>query len=227
MKKDKTITIPDGYIMKANGDLVKEENLTPVEREEHKLVNLLFPKAEALHDSIGRFKYEAMNAVEEFVKRCVAEHGVRRFERIKGNIQFVTVDGKYKIQRAIDEKIEYDSTIEVARQKFDMYVDVLEQQSGDDAKLFIKEAFSMKNNRWSVSKLVELCNKKIDHPLYKQAAKALREALFVGSSKAYLRFYIRDDADEQWVPMPLQFSSVPAIAPDQVEDIIQKEAEHV
>lgn len=206
------IQVPPGYLMRANGDLVRQDNVTPLEAEEDKLVKMLFPRAQALHDQIGRFKHDAMTAVEEMVERCVKEHGIKRFEKIKGNLQFTSFDGNYKIQRAIDDKIEYDSSIEVARQKFDMYVDVLKQQSGDDAALFIEEAFSLKNNRWTVSKLVELCNKRIDHPLYKQAVIALRQALFVSGSKAYLRFYIRNEKDDSWMPLPLQFSSVPAIA---------------
>ena len=115
------IQIPPGYAMRANGDLVKLENLTDLEREEDALVNAIFPRAKALHDAMAEFKYVAMNMIEETIKRCVEEHGIKKFTKIKGNVQFVSVNGNYKIQRAVDDRIEHDSSIEVAMQKFAMY----------------------------------------------------------------------------------------------------------
>lgn len=208
--------IPPGYVMDAKGNFIKEGNMKDEQREEDALVNTLFPRAMALHDEIAMFKYDAMKAVEDVVRKLVTDYGIKRFEKIKGNVAFTTFNGKYRVERAIQEKIEYNATIEVARQTFDQYVEVLEQQSGSDAKAFIQAAFSMKDNQFNVAKLVDLCNKNIDHPLYKKATTALREALFVGSSKAYLRFYIRNEQDDSWTAMPLQFSSITAKAPDAV-----------
>lgn len=213
-KTEQASFIPPGYVMRANGDLTKEENLTDLEREEERLVRELFPRAQELNELIGSFKYDAMKAVEDTVTKCIKQHGIKRFEKIKGNVQFVTVDGKYKIERAINEKIEYNSGIEAARQLFDQYASMMEEQSGSDAREMIKSFFRMTNNQFSVSKLVEVCNQPINHPMYKQAVVALRQALFVGSSKAYLRFYIRNDNDDSWDAMPLQFSSIEAIAPE-------------
>lgn len=209
-----TPTIPDGYVMRANGDLTLESNLSDLEREENALVSELFPQAKALHEAIGRFKHDAMNLIEGTIKRCIAEHKIKRFERIKGNVSFVSIDGKYKVERAINDKIEANSGVEAARQLFSQYVEVLEQQSGDDVKEFIASSFKLNKDQYVTSKLVELCNKSISHPLFKQARTALQEALFVGSSKAYVRFYIKNDSDDSWEPMPLQFSSIAPIAPD-------------
>lgn len=217
--------IPPGYVMRANGDLSLESNLTTLEREEEALVRQLFPQAEELNELIGKFKYNAMRAVETTVSRCIKEHGIKRFEKIKGNVQFVTVDGKYKVERAINEKVEYNSSIEAARQLFDQYASMMEEQAGSDAREMIKEYFRMNNNQFSVSKLIEVCNKKIEHPIYKQAVGAMRQALFVGSSKAYLRFYIRSETDDSWVAMPLQFSSIDAIPPEDESQAESKETE--
>lgn len=203
------IKIPAGYAMRANGDLVKLENLTALEREEDTLVKALFPRAKALHDDMARFKYDAMHMIEAVIKRCITEHGIKRFEKIKGNVSFTSIDGQYRVERTINEKIEANSSIESARQLFEQYTKVLEQQSGDDAKEFLSSYFRLNKGQYVTSRLVELCNKNINHPLYKQARAALQEALFVSSSKAYVRFYIRNKKDDSWEGMALQFSSIP------------------
>lgn len=207
------IQIPPGYAMRANGDLVKLENLTDLEREEDALVNAIFPRAKALHDAMAEFKYVAMNMIEETIKRCVEEHGIKKFTKIKGNVQFVSVNGNYKIQRAVDDRIEHDSSIEVAMQKFAMYSEVLKEQAGPDAVKFIDIATTAKNGKYSTSRLIDLLNKDIDHPLYVGAKSALMQSLFISGSKAYLRFYIRNPRDDSWTAMPLQFSSIAATGP--------------
>ncbi len=212
------IQIPEGYAMRANGDLVKLENLTALEREEDALVASLFPRAKALHDAMARFKYDSMHAIEAMLKRCVEEHGIKKFTKIKGNVQFVSVNGKYKIQRAVDDRIEHDSSVEVAMQKFALYSNVLKEQSGPDAAKFIDLATTAKNGKYSTSRLIDLLNKDIDHPLYVGAKAALMRSLFISGTKAYLRFYVRSETDDTWLPMPLQFSSIAAQGPEEPTD---------
>lgn len=207
------IQIPDGYTMRANGDLVKLDNLTALEREEDALVKALMPEAQRLHRELAEFKYKVMHWVEETISRCIKEHGIKRFEKIKGNVAFTTVDGNYRVERAISDKIEANSSIEAARQLFEQYALVLEKQSGEDAKEFIHSSFRLNKDQYVTSRLVSLLNKNLNHPLYKQAKTALQEALFVSSSKAYVRFYIRNPKDDSWTAMPLQFSSIAMAEP--------------
>jgi hypothetical protein len=206
--------IPPGYVMDAKGDLRKEENLSDLERAEDKLVKSLFPRAKALYQDIGRFKHDAMHMIEDTISTCIKEYNIKRFEKIKGNVSFTTVDGKLKVERAINDKIEANSGVEAARQIFEQYASVLETQSGEDAKEFIRSYFKLNKDQYVTSNLIDLCNKNVSHPLYKQARAALQEALFVSSSKAYVRFYVRNENDDSWEPMPLQFSSIPAIPPE-------------
>ncbi|GAB3021565.1 DUF3164 family protein [Bowmanella dokdonensis] len=202
--------IPAGYVKDADGNLIKEENLTAQQREE----DALWPRAKALHDEIARFKYDSMKAVEDLVERMIRNHGIKKFERIQGNVQFITVDGQYRVQRAIDKLIEVDSSIEVARQKFTLYLQAIQETAGKDAGEFLDNAFDMKDGKVNVARLIDICNKDIKHPLYISAVQALRKAMFVSGTKAYLRFYQRNK-DNGWDPMPLQFSSIEPQGPEE------------
>ena len=109
-------------------------------------------------------------------------------------------------------------------QKFAMYSEVLKEQAGPDAVKFIDIATTAKNGKYSTSRLIDLLNKDIDHPLYVGAKSALMQSLFISGSKAYLRFYIRNPRDDSWTAMPLQFSSIAATAPQSEAEEEQPDA---
>ncbi|WP_102797344.1 DUF3164 family protein [Bowmanella denitrificans] len=212
-----TIQIPPGYVMNAEGNLIKEENLSVQQRTEDSLVKALWPRAKALHDAIACFKYDSMKALEDAIENMIHEHGIKKYERIQGNVQFTTVDGQFRVQRAIDKQIEVDSSIEVARQKFALYLQAIQETAGKDAGEFLDNAFDMKDGKVNVARLIDVCNKDIKHPLYRSAVEALRKAMFVSGTKAYLRFYKRNK-DNGWDPMPLQFSSIEPQPPQELAD---------
>jgi hypothetical protein len=218
-------TIPKGFVMDAKGNLLNKANLTPFQREEDNLCNALFVKAQTIQTAMAMFKHESMSMVEEVLERCLKEHGIKKFAKIKGNVQFTSIDGLIKIQRSIDDRIEVNAISEVARQLISQYKQTIEQNAGEDAKAWIDTTFEGKDGNLSVSKVVDFMNKDIDHPLYRQAVDALRKSLFVNGSKAYLRFYFREDSDDQWQALPLQFSSIDSVAPpvDQEQQSENKE----
>ena len=206
--------IPSGYVMNASGDLIKESNLSARQVEEDKLCKTLFPMATALNQQIAKFKHAAMHEAEECIRRMLEDHGIKQFAKTKGNVQFTSVNGLMKIQRAVDERIDVDSSIEAVRKKLDHYHEALKADAGDDAQEWIDTSFETKRGKISTSKLIDLLNRDIDHPLYLEAMEVLRKALFVSGSKAYLRFYFKEKADGEWLPLPLQFSSIEGKAPE-------------
>lgn len=215
-KKD--IKAPAGFVFNAQGDLIRESNLTPLQREENALCKSLFPMAKDLNVQMAEFKYKSMHMVEQVIERCVKQHNIIKLKKIKGNVQFLSIDGLIKIQRSIDDRIEINSNIEAARQLFDQYRDVIKRDSSGDAQQWIDTSFETKNGKMSTGKLIEIMNKEIDHPIYRKGVEALRKSLFVAGTKAYLRFYYREAADDEWKTLPLQFSSIEAINPDEDAD---------
>jgi len=199
---------PEGFVMNAQGDLIKKSNLTPLQLEEDALCAELFPKAQEIHRLIAEFKFLSMNKVEQVLERLMNQHKIVKFKKIKGNVQFVSIDGLFKVQRAIDDKIEANAISEVARQFIAQYEEVVKQGSNTDASQWINTTFEHASGKLSVSKITDFMNKDIDHPLYRQAVEALRKSLFVSGTKAYLRFYFRETSDDQWIALPLAFSSI-------------------
>ncbi|KGJ92149.1 DUF3164 family protein [Colwellia psychrerythraea] len=227
VKKEETMLAPKGFVFNAQGDLIKESNLTPLQREEDKLCKALFPMAKSLHDQMAEFKYQSMHLVDTVIERCVKEHNIIKLKKIKGTVTFLSIDGLLKVVRSIDDRIEINSNIEAARQLFDQYRDVIKRDASGDAQQWINTSFETKNGKMSTGKLIEIMNKEIDHPIYKKGVEALRKSLFVAGTKAYLRFYFRESADDEWQSLPLQFSSIEAVNPDEEDanEEVQKAAE--
>lgn len=208
------VTVPEGFVFNANGDLIRISNLTPLQREEDALCKDLFPMAQDLNEQMAEFKYQSMHLVDQVIERCVKKHNIIKLKKIKGTVTFFSIDGLIKVIRSIDDRIEINSNIEAARQLFDQYRDVIKRNSSGDAQQWIDTSFETKNGKMSTGKLIEIMNKEIDHPIYRKGVEALRKSLFVAGTKAYLRFYYRDAADDEWKSLPLQFSSIEAVNPD-------------
>ena len=183
--------------------------------------------AQELNVQMAEFKYKSMHMVEQVIERCVKQHNIIKLKKIKGNVQFISIDGLIKVQRSIDDRIEINSNIEAARQLFDQYRDVIKRDSSGDAQQWIDTSFETKNGKMSTGKLIEIMNKEIDHPIYRKGVEALRKSLFVAGTKAYLRFYYRDAADDEWKTLPLQFSSIEAINPEEQNDEAQNQEKEV
>lgn len=217
------IQAPAGFVFNAQGDLIRISNLTPLQREEEALCKELFPMAQSLNEQMAHFKYQSMHLVNVVIERCVKEHNIIKLKKIKGTVTFFSIDGLIKIVRSIDDRIEINSNIEAARQLFDQYRDVIKRDSSGDAQQWIDTSFETKNGKMSTGKLIEIMNKEIDHPIYRKGVEALRKSLFVAGTKAYLRFYFRDAADDEWKSLPLQFSSIDAINPEDDAEPAQEE----
>jgi len=214
---------PKGFVFNAQGDLIRISNLTPLQQEEDALCKSLFPMAKDLNEQMAKFKYQSMNMVDQVIERCVKEHNIIKLKKIKGTVTFLSINGLFKVVRSIDDRIEINSNIEAARQLFDQYRDVIKRDASGDAQQWINTSFETKNGKMSTGKLIEIMNKEIDHPIYRKGVEALRKSLFVAGTKAYLRFYYRDASDDEWCSLPLQFSSIDAINPE--EDHVDEEQE--
>lgn len=87
---------PKGYWKKADGTLVPEKAVKPVDRERTRLVEDVAAKALAMQKAMTEYKLAAMGAVDAFVARAAAEHGVKA-GGVKGNLTLPTFDGSKRV----------------------------------------------------------------------------------------------------------------------------------
>lgn len=205
--------IPAGWKLDGEGRLVKIENISEQVLEEDALVLQFIEQAKAVHHAMQQLKTALTHTSEAFIAKLVADYGVKRLEKIKGNIDFFSFDRSIRISRRVQDTIKVNARIEAARQLFDQYINAVTQHLSDDGvKVLINRAFKpAKKNEFSVSKLVQLLNVDIKHPLFKRAVDALRDALETDTSCVYYNFYQRNPQGVYEL-LSLRFSDVPVLA---------------
>jgi len=207
--------IPPGYIQHANGDLICIDNLSADKKAEHKMVEMLLGEVKNARKVMQELKFKTFDTTEFHMKDMLENHNIAKYGKVKGNVEFFSADGKYKVMRSIADKVEQSCEIEVAIQSIALYASALKEQAGPDASTFIDIALKKKNGSYNTQRLMEMMaqGKDIKHPLWIKAMAALRESLFISGSKVYFNFYQLNDEGE-WIPLTLQFSRLPSMPPE-------------
>lgn len=208
------IVVPEGWKMDGEGRLVQVSKINPQVLEEDEMTVLFMQQAMSIQAQMQQMKAALISNAEAFMKRLVQDYGVKRLEKIKGNLDFYSFDKKYRMSRRVQDTIRVNSRIEAARQLFDQYINAVTKDLEDDGvRTLINRAFKpAKKNEFSVSKLVSLLNLEITHPLFKQAVSALREALETDTSCVYYNFYERNEQGAYEI-LSLRFSDVAPVKP--------------
>jgi hypothetical protein len=203
------IVVPEGWKMDGEGRLVQVSKINPQLLEEDALVCNFMAQAIAINTAMVDLKTKLIKECESFVEKLVAEYGVKKLAKIKGNLDFYSFDRSFRISRRVHDTIKPNARIEAARQLFAQYRDIVASQSADvDAKEFINNALKPgRNDVLSTSKLLDLLDSNISHPLFKQAQRALREALDADGSCVYYNFYQRNSQDVYQL-LSLRFSDL-------------------
>ena len=199
--------IPAGFKLDAGGNLIKVDNIKTDKLRADELVYQFIPEAVRINQELISLKTKLSSAIPAFIKELVEEHGVKKMAKIKGNVELTSFDGHFKLKRSIQDKIQVNANIEAARQLFDQYQDAVTNGVDDAIKKLIARAFGGSGNQISTSRLIDIKNTDIDHPLWKKAVEALEQALEVHDSTAYYLFYYRAENGD-YRPISLQFSAV-------------------
>lgn len=186
--------IPAGYRLNAKGDLVNVDNIKPVDLLRDELVNNLLEKAKRIAPQIAELKQVAFAEIEAFIEQSVSEYGVH-YRGNKGNNQFISFDGKYKIERAVQDRIAFDERLEAAKALIDECLNDWCVGANINIATIVKDAFQVdKKGNIRVASVLSLRKHRVDNDeRWTRAMEAISDAVQVLYSKAYIRFYERDD----------------------------------
>lgn len=110
--------IPAGYRIDAQKRLVPESMIKPIDLARDSLVLDLVAKANAASAQLAKFKAAAFGDIEAFVELSAEQYGAHIGGK-KGNVSLISFDGRYKIQRAVQESIAFDERLQAARTLID------------------------------------------------------------------------------------------------------------
>lgn len=200
-------TIPEGYWLNPQGNLVHQDNVKAIDMLRDQTVRDLYEKALALHKAMQEFKIAAFADVESFAEISVGQYGVKVGGN-KGNLNLSTFDGTLKIVRQIQENIQFGEQLAAAKALIDECVAEWTEGSRAEIKTLINAAFQTnKAGEISTSKILGLKRLDIHHDKWQMAMQAISDSINIASSKPYIRFYFRDD-NGQYIALPLDMAAI-------------------
>ncbi|KNC89218.1 DUF3164 family protein [Trabulsiella odontotermitis] len=201
-------TIPAGFWEDARGALIPEAVIKAIDKERDGLVKSLVERAKPLHEALRKFKQDAFADIEALIDLSAGEYGAKIGGR-KGNVTLYSFDGRYKVQRAMQESIAFDERIQAAKALIDACVAEWTQDARPELLAIIDRAFSAdKAGEINPARVLSLRRYEITDPRWIEAMSALSEAVQVVGSKSYIRLYERIGDTDQYRPISLDIAGV-------------------
>lgn len=203
-----THAIPAGYWQNAQGALIPVEMVKPIDRARNDLVHELVQKATELSQLMAKFKTSAFADIAAFVDLSLEQYDTNVGGK-KGNLTLHSFDGRYKVQRAIQEHLQFDERLQAARALIDECLADWTAGAAPELKAIVANAFNTdKAGNISTSRVLGLRRLDIKDERWLKAMTAIGEAVQVVGSKAYIRVYERVGDSEMYRCIPLDIAAV-------------------
>lgn len=201
-------TTPAGYRKNAQGHLIPESLIKPIDIERDRLVQHLVDRASELNSELADYKAVAFGDIEAFVEMSAEQYGAKVGGK-KGNVTLFSFDGRYKIQRAVQERIAFDERLQAARALIDECFQEWTQNARPEVIALVNDAFRADTNgEIRTARVLALRRFAISDERWQRAMTAIGEACQVIGSKSYIRIYERVGDTDQYRPISLDIAGV-------------------
>jgi hypothetical protein len=200
--------VPTGYLKDAQGRLVPESLVKPIDKARDQLVQELIDKAVAVKNALVDFKKTTFADIAAFVDLSLEQYDTKLGGK-KGNVTLFSFDGKYKVQFAVSENIQFDERLQAAKGLIDECITEWSQGSSPEIKVLVQDAFKTDSEgNLNHGRILGLRRLDIKDERWKRAMQAIGESVQVVGSKQYVRFYQRRDETDQYDAIALDMAAL-------------------
>ncbi|EHD21524.1 MULTISPECIES: DUF3164 family protein [Brenneria] len=199
---------PEGYWVDAKGVLTPEHLIKPIDIARDELVADLIGRALAVNKALAEFKLSGFADIAAFVALSGDEYGVNLGGK-KGNVTLYSYDGRYKIQRAMQDRIDFDERLQAAKALIDECLADWVEGARPEVHAIINRAFqSEKSGEVNTGAVLALRRLEIADERWRRAMDAIGEAVQVVGSRSYIRVYERIGDSDQYRAISLDIAGV-------------------
>ncbi|WP_438436639.1 DUF3164 family protein [Kluyvera georgiana] len=197
-------SVPVGYRTNAQGHLIPESQVKPVDKLRDEVVMMIVGAARQQRQLLAAFKLESMQKIADFTDLSASEYGVE-YGGTKGNVTLVSFDGRYKLIRAVGEHRVFDERIQAAKALIDTCIGEWSVGVNEKIMAMIDHAFRVnKQGRIDINQVLSLRQLNIDDAKWNEAMDAIADAIQVTGTSQYLRIYERQpDGNYQQISLDL------------------------
>ena len=202
------VAIPDGFMLDAQGRLVPEKAVREIDKLRDQTVRQIVEKAIALNKAMADFKVGAFSDIATFVATSAEQFGVEMGGN-KGNVTLRSYDGRYKIERAVQERVEFDERLQAAKELIDECITEWGAKATDELRALVRDVFKVdQQGRVSTYRILGLKRYGFQDPKWLTAMEAIAQSLTVVGSSTYVRIYQRVGDTDRYVPIPLDLAAI-------------------
>lgn len=184
-------SVPAGYRTNAQGHLIPESQVKPVDKLRDEVVMMIVDAARQQRQALAAFKLESMQRIADFTDLSASEYGVE-YGGTKGNVTLVSFDGRYKLIRAVGEHRVFDERIQAAKKLIDDCISEWSIGANEKIMAMIDHAFRVnKQGKIDINQVLGLRQLNIDDAKWSEAMDAIADAIQVTGTSQYLRIYER------------------------------------
>lgn len=201
-------TKPAGYWVDAKGVLTPESLIKPIDLARDSLVGELIGRALLVNQALEAFKQSSFEDIAAFVDLSANDYGVSLGGK-KGNVTLYSYDGRYKIQRAMQDRIAFDERLQAAKALIDACLSDWTEGARPEIHAIINRAFQTeKEGEVNTGAVLALRRLEISDERWVKAMEAIGEAVQIVGSRSYIRVYERIGDSDQYRPIALDISGV-------------------
>jgi hypothetical protein len=195
------------YMTDNQGRRVPVDIVKPVDKLRDQTVRSIMERTFAARDALGAFKAEVWADIQAFLSLSAEEHGVA-YGGKKGNITLASYDGRYKLIIAVNDTVQFNEKLQVAKTLIDNCIRRWADGSRSEIKLLVEDAFYVdKQGNINTNRILGLRRLAIADPEWRKAMQAISDSVQVASSKTYMRFYERQQ-DGAYKQIPLDVAAL-------------------
>ena len=206
--------VVDGRMRNGNDDLVLVSRIHETDLLYHDLVLGVAVIWRSLAGKIERFKGYNFRDVQTVLALLKEKHDIKRGGK-EGNMCFFTVDKRFKLQIAIQKKIDFGPELQMAEMKLNEAMQDMTATAGDeepsanalDLKTILSAAFKLVDGKVRVSEVLRLRSHKVENALWNEGMDIIDAALIVTSKKRQIRLYERNEVGA-YVAIPLDIAAL-------------------
>lgn len=198
----------DGYRANAQGHLIPEKLIKPIDKTRDELVIELVTRAKEVQKIIADFKTQAMQDSRSFIALSAEQYGVSLGGK-KGNVTLYSFNGQYLITLQVADRLQFDERLQAAKALIDECINEWAVSSRDEIKVLVQDAFQTdKDGHISTGRVLGLRRHDIKDEKWLQAMKAISDSVQVVGSKEYIRFHERVGDTDKYQPISLNIAAI-------------------
>ncbi|GHC40893.1 sulfate transporter [Gemmobacter nanjingensis] len=195
------------YMADAKGALVPVEVIKAQHLLEDEVVRKIMGFALALSAQITRFRGHTFTDLGELDALLAQEYGLTK-GGAKGNRTYSTHDSLFAVEVRVQDQIDFGPELQIAKTLVDECLNEWSADARPELRALVTRAFNTdKEGKINRSEIFTLLRLDVEDRRWKEAMRAVKEAMRVVGSKSYLRFRMREAFDAPWQTVTIDLAA--------------------